>query len=181
MCRGPSISILCFNLFFEKFLNHQVRINKRVECVDYHPTPSGLVTLNLKDPPSHIYSQYLFQLFVKPVYYITVGEKFKNMVFRLLENAFACQKNEGIYSHSPLGKTLPEVLILTPRQMEITHPPEIDGVRKLWKPSSKCMLLKVRLFKTYYPRIFFFSVTTVIFCQLVYSFKTIFCYYLLPS
>lgn len=70
---------------------------------------------------------YLFTIFIP----VTVGEKSKNMVFRLLENAFACQKNEGIYSHSPLGKTLPEVLILTPRQMEITHPPEIDGVRKL--------------------------------------------------
>ena len=60
-----------------------------------------------------------------------VDKIFKFMVFRLLENAFACQKNEGIYSHSPLGKTLPEVRILTPRQMKITHPPGIDGVRKL--------------------------------------------------
>ena len=128
---------------------------------------------------------YLFifcvKLSRKTAYPTMVDKIFKFMVFRLLENGSACQKNEGIYSHSPLGKTLPEVLILTPRQMEITHPPEIDGVRKLWKPSSKCMLLKVRLFRTYNPRIFFFSVTTVIFCQLVYSFKTIFCYYLLPS
>ena len=123
MCRGPSISILCFNLFFEKFLNPQVRINKRVECVDYHPTPSGLVTLNLKDPPSHIYSQYLFQLFVKPVYYITVGEKFKNMVFRLLENAFVSQKIESKHFYS--CKIVPQVqssppgsgkLLVFPRQ-----------------------------------------------------------------
>ena len=123
MCRGPSISILCFNLFFEKFLNHQVRINKRVECVDYHPTPPGLVTLNLKDPPSHIYSQYLFQLSVKPVYYIKVGEKSKNMVFRLLENAFVSQKIESKHFYS--CKILPQVqssppgsgkLLVSPRQ-----------------------------------------------------------------
>ena len=49
-CRGDYIPyfktpIFCCSLFSEKYLNHQVRINKMVKehTVDYHPTPSELI------------------------------------------------------------------------------------------------------------------------------------------
>ena len=74
---------------------------------------------------------YLFifcvKLSRKTAYPTMVDKIFKFMVFRLLENAFACQKNEGIYSHSPLGKTLPEVLILTPSRWKLLIPQKSMG------------------------------------------------------
>ena len=46
------------------------------------------------------------------------------MVFRLLENAFLCQKIESRHFYSrPQAKFSPEFLLSPPRQREICHPP----------------------------------------------------------
>ena len=58
---------------------------------------------------------------LKFVYPAMVEKTFKFIVFRFLENAFVSQKLESISFYScPRSKNVPQVLIITPIQREIT-------------------------------------------------------------
>ena len=110
MCRGfyiPYFKInvpsFCWPLFFEEYLNPQVRINKMVNehTVDYQPSPSELT--------SRIHPFIFLKAhkgFISPEYFSQ--KSFKFMVLRLLANAFMSQKlNLFIHTHAP-SKPLPQ-------------------------------------------------------------------------
>ena len=107
--------------FFRECLNPKVRINKMVNKpnVNYQPSPSGLTSsyqpmmndtlcLSIDHLQLCLFREILF---FRAAYPIIIGESFKFMVFRLLENVFAIQKIESINVYSCLsGKSSPEVL-----------------------------------------------------------------------
>ena len=63
---------------------------------------------------------------------------FKFMVFRLLENEFACQKIESRHFYlCPPGRTHSKFLSSSPRQMEITHRPMQHSFGNLFLPNRK--------------------------------------------
>ena len=72
------------------------------------------------------------------VYPTIVGEIFKFMLLRILENAFASQKIECInfYSRPPQVKFSHRFLSSPPRQREITHLPEAVFFQKSVFPAE---------------------------------------------
>ena len=92
----------------------QVRINKILnECTfDYHPSLSG-VTLRIHS---------IFRMYT-PAW---LGNIFKFMVLRLLENAFVSQKIESVRFYlCPISKNVPQALIITtPGRRKLTISPK---------------------------------------------------------
>ena len=105
-------------LSFEECLNPQVRINKIVNkhTVDYHPSPSELT------------SRIHFLTFlwtpkgcISPEYFLKFFSKLYDPPFLLM----------------PSSKNLSQVLIMTPRQNEITHFPRIAFFENLFPPAGR--------------------------------------------
>ena len=66
---------------------------------------------------SKIFVEFLSDLYIT----LCFGKIFKVMVLKVLENAFVIQNIESIHFYSCPQATLPQVLIITPRQKEINH------------------------------------------------------------
>ena len=110
MCRGAYISYLKINvpifycsLFFEEYLNSQVRINKMINelNVDYHPSPSELTSrihslIFLWTPK--VVSQNIFWIF-SPSWWR------KNFKF-IITGKYICE-SENRFLFMPPNKTLP--------------------------------------------------------------------------
>ena len=91
--------IFCCPLFFEEYLNPQVRINKMVNkhTVDYHPSPSEWTSrihslVFLWTPKGLISPEYFLNFFSKLYIPPWLDKSFKFMVLRLLANTFVSQK-----------------------------------------------------------------------------------------
>ena len=99
------------------------RANKRsvVTTLVLEDLPNGYILMFLKDSYNCISLVYLLNFLSNLHIPPWLGKTFKFVVLRLLENAIASQKSESshIYSWYP-SKTLPQVLIITPRR-EITN------------------------------------------------------------
>ena len=87
-CRGVYIQyfkinspIFCSPLFSENYLNPQARINKTVKkhTVDYHPSPSQLISMihSLTPSKGFISQESLLNFFPEPVYCTMVEKKFQ--------------------------------------------------------------------------------------------------------
>ena len=131
----PSFSV---NLpFFWGYLNSQVRTNKMVNCLVYHPCPSRLAPrihpfIFLWTPLS--LSRMLVAFFVKLLYSTTCGKIFKFMELTFLENALI----QGIFTHVPLhSKLAPKFLSSRPRQKEITPCPRQHSFENLFLPIAE--------------------------------------------
>ena len=105
----------CCSLFFEEFLNPQVRINKIVNehTVDYHPSPSELTSrihplTFLWAPKEFISPEYFLNFFSNLYIPPWLRKSLKFILLRLLENTFVRQKIEP-------NKNLAQVLIITPK------------------------------------------------------------------
>ena len=72
--------------------------------VDYHPSLLGLTTR------------------VHPLIFLHLSLEFLGKIFKFIENVFAGQKFESRHFYSCLLNS-PQVLIITPKQKGITHPP----------------------------------------------------------
>ena len=109
VCKGASIVYFRNNvpffrcpLFFTEYLSVQIKINKMVNSVNCHPSPSGF--------PLGIYiSPECLQNFLSNLYIPSwMGKVFKFLVFTLLENGFVSQKlNLVIITHAPQQITHP--------------------------------------------------------------------------
>ena len=132
MCRGAYLpyfkinaSIFFSHLFFEEYLNLEVRINKMVNkhTVNYHPSPLQLI--------SRIYSLILLCIpkwFISPVFFM----------LRLLTNAFASQKIESVYFYSwQQEKPSPRFLSLPLKQKEFAYSSRTGFSEDLIFPSRK--------------------------------------------
>ena len=99
----------CCPLFFEEYLNPQVRITKIVNehTVDYHPSPSGLTS---RIHPLKFLCFYCFSVFMFQIYGVKITRK------------YICKSKKWICSFllTLLSKVLPQVRI-TPKQKQITH------------------------------------------------------------
>lgn len=111
--------------------------------VDNHPSPSGLTsrihfTIFLQTPQEFIYPQY-FLFFLKPIYLTIVGEIFSKLwCSDYWKTHLRVQKlNLNIFTLAPPGKSLPQVLIITPRQGEITHLPREHFFKNQFPASSR--------------------------------------------
>ena len=72
--------------------------------VDYHPSLLGLTSR------------------VHPLIFLHLSLEFLGKIFKFIENVFAGQKFESRHFYSCLLNS-PQVLITTPKQKGITHPP----------------------------------------------------------
>ena len=116
VCRGAyipyfkiNVLIFCCSLFFEEYLNTQVRINKMVfeHTIDYHPSFSKLTSTKhhptfLWSPKRLISPEYFSNIF--PNLYIPprLRKSFKFMVLRLLANKFVNLNIESVhFTHGP--------------------------------------------------------------------------------
>ena len=153
MCRGAyipyfkvNVPIFCCPLFFEEYLNPQVRINKMVSeySVNCHTSPSGLT---LRIQPLSYFSGFLWGLslsrifdefVLKHVYPTMIGKIFKFMVLRLLDNVFVSEKIKSINFYScPQAKLSARFSSSPPRQKEITHFPKAAFCENLFSRSRK--------------------------------------------
>ena len=89
-------------------------------------------------------SRYFVEFSLKAVYPTIVCENFqtfKVLVFRLLANTFESHKFESrdsyLYSLPP-SKTVPQVLITTPRQRETTRFPQAAVFWKIFPSAAGC-------------------------------------------
>ena len=114
-------------IFFKEYLNPQVRINKMVNET-YCRLPHQPFTINFKDtssdilwtPKVFIFPEYFLNFFLNLYIPPWLQKSFKFLVLRLLVHLRV--KNESVHFFlMPLSKTFPQVLVITPRQKEITH------------------------------------------------------------
>ena len=124
-----------------------MRINKMVnkDNGDYHPGLSGVTstihTLRFLYPLREFYPspEYLLD-FLSNLYLARLKKISKFVMFRLLENTFACQKIESNHFYScpePQAKLSPRFLSSRPRQRETTHSPQEKFSRKSIPPAER--------------------------------------------
>ena len=104
--------ILCCPLFFEKYRNPQVKINKVINKDTEITTLQYSFRINLKDTFSHIFmdslegclsTEYLLNFFSNLYIPPWLRTKFKFMLLRLLVNAFVSQEmNLFSFTHFPM-------------------------------------------------------------------------------
>ena len=136
VCRGVYIHyfkinppIFCCPLFFENYLNPQVRINKMVNkhTVDYHPSPSQVdsrihLLIFLWTPKRFISPECFLDFFLNLYIPPWLRESFKFIVLRLLANTFVSQKTESFHFDSwSQGKLSSRFLSSSPKQKKIAH------------------------------------------------------------
>ena len=111
-------------LFFEEYLNPQVRIKKlaKEHSVVYHISPLELTSrrhllIFLWTPKGFISAEYFLNFFSNWYIPIRLWKKIKFVVLRLLENTFVSQKKKKklicIFLLMLPSKTLTQVLIIT--------------------------------------------------------------------
>lgn len=82
----------CWPISYKEYLSSQFKINKMVNIVDYHPSPLGLNSPYFyRLLKASCLSRIFVKFSLKPVYLTMVGENFKFIILRSLENAFASQ------------------------------------------------------------------------------------------
>ena len=121
---------------FSGYLSSQVRINKLVNSVLYHPSPS--FEISLKDTSFHIsinslglYHSLQDACWISPhtfIFHHSV-KNFKFMEFTFLENALI----RGVFTHDPLySKFAPKFLSSRARKKEITSSPMVHSFKNLF-------------------------------------------------
>ena len=131
VCRGAyipyfkiNVLIFCCSLFFEEYLNTQVRINKMVfeHTIDYHPSSSKLTSTKhhptfLWTPKRLISPEYFSNIFSNLYIPPRLRKSFKLMVLRLLANKFVNLNIESVHFYSwPQAKLSPIKLRILPKQ-----------------------------------------------------------------
>ena len=120
--------IFCCPLFSANYLKPQVRINKMVSkhSVDYHPSPSQLISRIFLWTPKEFVSPESFLNFFLNLYIPPWLQKsFKFIVLRLLANTFVSQKIESVHFYScPQAKLCFRFLSLPVGRRKLPIPPE---------------------------------------------------------
>ena len=114
----------CCPIFSKEYLNPKVRINKVVNqnSVNYCTSPSGLTSrihplIFLTTPVGFISLQKVYLVFSQTCIFQHKCRKFSNLQFSAYWKIHLQVKklNLRIFNHAPLGRSLPQVLIITPQ------------------------------------------------------------------